>query len=68
MVDKVVVPMDDITVPSGGVYTNVPGTLAVAFNCVALSAVPATTAAGVFHVMEGVALVTVIVLEPVAPV
>jgi hypothetical protein len=60
--------MDDITVPSGGVYTNVPGTLAVAFNCVALSAVPATTAAGVFHVMEGVALVTVIVLEPVAPV
>ncbi len=28
------------TVPAGGEYTNMPGTLDVAFNCAALSAVP----------------------------
>lgn len=28
------------TVPAAGLYANVPGTLAEAFNCVALSAVP----------------------------
>jgi hypothetical protein len=40
--------------------------LDVAFNCIALSAVPTVTAGGVFQVMMGVALVTVIVLDPVA--
>ena len=38
-----------------------PPKLAVAFNCVALSAVPTLTGAGVFQVMLGVALLTVIV-------
>src|ERR1700681_3370951 len=43
------------TVPDGGVYTNVPATPpAVAFNCVALSAVPLTIAAGFAQVMVGV--------------
>ena len=54
------------TVPAGGTYTNVPGTLAVAFNCVALSAVPAVMLAGAAHVMVGVARTTVIALLAVA--
>ena len=36
-----------------------PGTSAVAFNCVALSAVPGVMFAGVVHVMTGVRLTTV---------
>ena len=41
--------------------TLAPPTLAVAFNCVALSAVPALTAAGVLQLIVGVALLTAIV-------
>ena len=48
------------TVPAGGAYTIVPVTEAVAFNCVALSAVPYTMSAGLLHVITGVAFVTVI--------
>ena len=59
-------PVEDITVPAVGLKTNVPGTLAVAFNCVELSAVPTVTAAGVLQVMVGVALLTVSVTEPEA--
>jgi len=51
---KTNVPAVLITVPVAGLYTNVPGTFAVAFNCAALSAVPAVTAAGVVHVIVGV--------------
>src|SRR5882757_6742466 len=47
------------TAPAAGVYTNVPGTDAVAFNWVALSAVPTEIAAGVGHVITGVRLVIV---------
>jgi hypothetical protein len=36
----------------------------VAFNCVALSAVATTTAAGAFHAMDGEALFTVSVTVP----
>jgi hypothetical protein len=43
------------TVPSTGEYANVPGTEAVAFNCVPLSAVPYVIAAGVVQVIIGVA-------------
>ena len=42
------------TVPAAGVYTNVPATLAVAFNCVPLSAVPKVMLAGAAHVIVGV--------------
>jgi hypothetical protein len=45
--------------------TLVPPELAVAFNCVPLKAVPTETAAGVFHVIIGVALFTVV--EPLPP-
>jgi hypothetical protein len=45
--------------------TLVPPELAVAFNCVLLRAVPKDTAAGVFHVMAGVVLFTVV--EPLPP-
>jgi hypothetical protein len=37
----------------------VPATLAVAFNCVLLKAAPVAIAVGVFHVIVGVALLTV---------
>ena len=63
MAESVVFPAVDITVPAVGLYTNVPGTLAVASNCVALSAVPTVTAAGVLQVMVGVALFTVSVTD-----
>src|SRR5678815_3707638 len=46
-------------VPAAGQYANVPGTLAVAVNCVALRAVPVVMSAGFAHVMTGVALSTV---------
>ena len=42
------------TVPAGGLYTNVPATLAVASNCVELRAVELVIAAGAAHVMVGV--------------
>src|SRR5882672_3495263 len=54
------------TVPAAGVYTNVPGTLAVAFNCVAPSGVPNVIAAGALHVIVGVAFPTVIATLAVA--
>jgi len=54
------------TVPAAGVYAKVPGTLAVAFNCVALSGVPYVIAEGAFQVIVGVALTTVIVRLAVA--
>jgi hypothetical protein len=44
-------------VPAAGVYTKVPGTFAVAFNCVTPSTVPATTDAGFAHVITGVVCV-----------
>ena len=47
------------TVPAAGVYVNAPGTLAVAFNCVPLRAVPYTMFAGLLQVITGVACVTV---------
>jgi len=40
-------------VPAAGVYTNTPGTLAVALSCVAVNVVPYEIVAGVFHVMIG---------------
>jgi len=46
------------TVPAAGVYTNVPGTDAVALSWVALSAVPEEIAAGAGQVIVGVSLVT----------
>ena len=51
------------SVPLAGEYTNVPATPtgAVAFNCVALSAVPTVIAAGVGQVITGVVIVTVAV-------
>jgi hypothetical protein len=48
--------------------TLVPPELAVASNCVLLRAVPTDTAAGVFHVIVGVALFTVIEFVAVADV
>jgi hypothetical protein len=42
------------TDPAGGAYANVPGTLALALNCVAPSAVPYAIGAGFAHVMVGV--------------
>ena len=56
------------TTPAAGVYTNVPGTLAVAFSCVALSAVPYAIAVSVGHVIVGVALSTVMSTVAVAAV
>lgn len=58
------------TVPLAGVYVNVPATefppnAAVAFNCVALRAVPKVIAAGFAHVITGVALPIVTVWLPV---
>ena len=41
--------------PAAGVNTNVPGTLAVAFNCAGPSGVPKTISAGAGHVMTGIA-------------
>ena len=46
-------------VPAIGEYTNVPAVLAVASSCVAVSAVPKVIAAGVAHVITGVAKLTV---------
>jgi hypothetical protein len=45
----------------------VPGTLAVALSCVALSAVPTTIEAGVAQVMVGVVLVVVVVPDELLP-
>lgn len=56
----------DITVPNAGLYTNVPGTLAVAFNCEELSAVPTVTLDGVGQLRVGVAWVTVSITDPEA--
>jgi hypothetical protein len=47
------------TVPSPGVYTNVPATVEVAPNCGALNAVPYTIAAGDFQLTDGVCFVAV---------
>src|SRR4030081_1098412 len=54
------------TVPATGEYTNVPGTLAVAFSCVALSAVPNVMSAGAAHVIVGVAFSTLMATVRVA--
>ena len=67
VVDRVCIPTVN-TVPATGLYANVPGTLAVAFNCVPPSNVPWTTDAGLAHVIVGVALVTSIVTVAVVPV
>jgi histidinol dehydrogenase len=40
-------------VPAAGVYLKVPGTLAVAFSSVLLSAVPYVIVGGVFQVIVG---------------
>src|SRR5919109_769211 len=56
------------TVPAAGAYANVPGTLLVAFSCVALSAVPYVMSAGAGQVMVAVALTTFSVTVAVAPV
>src|SRR5690242_15270768 len=58
VVDKVWLPALR-TVPEAGVYTNVPGTDAVAFSCVLLKGVPYVIAEGVAHVIVGVACWTV---------
>src|SRR5262245_59145347 len=54
------------TVPAIGLQTNVPGVFAVAFSCVAPSAVPKVMSAGVAHVITGVAFTTLIVTVLVA--
>ena len=46
------------TVPAGGVYTKVPGTLAVALSWVELNGVPYEIGAGVGQLSVGLALVT----------
>lgn len=56
--DKVCVPAPS-TVPAAGVYTNVPGTFAVASSCAPLSAVPKVIAAGAVQVTTGVPLLIV---------
>ena len=50
--ERVSVPAAGI-LPGAGVYTSVPGTDAVAFNCVAESAVPCVMFAGLVHVITG---------------
>ena len=55
------------TVPLAGVYTKPPATSAVALSCVALSAVGYVIAAGVAHVITGVAFSTLIVTSFDAP-
>ena len=54
------------TAPAAGLYMKLPGTLAVASNCVALSAVPAAMGAGVAQVIVGAAWLTVSCTEAVA--
>src|SRR6267142_5734849 len=54
------------TVPAAGVYTNVPDTFPVAFNCVAPSGVPNVIAAGALHVIVGAAFPTAIATLAVA--
>src|SRR6185436_11445082 len=49
-------------VPASGLSTNVPGTLAVAFSCVALSAVPYVMSAGTVQLIVVLAFSTVIVV------
>ena len=49
----------DSTVPVTGRYAIVPATEELAFNCVELNAVPSAMAAGVAHVIAGVAFTTV---------
>jgi hypothetical protein len=50
--------------PKGGAYTNVPGTLAVAFNCTALSGVPCVMFAGVGQMTTAMAFAIVSVALP----
>jgi FlaA1/EpsC-like NDP-sugar epimerase len=47
------------TVPEAGVYTNVPGTFAVASNCAALRGVEFMIAAGADQVITGVVFAAV---------
>jgi hypothetical protein len=54
------------TVPGAGLYAKLPGVLAVASSCAALSAVPLVIAAGAGQLIVGVALLTVSVTLPVA--
>src|SRR5215475_2283780 len=54
------------TVPETGEYTRVPGVLAVAFSCVAPSAVPYVMSTGVAQVMTGVAFSTLMLTVLVA--
>ena len=58
MTDRLCVPCVASTVPSAGEYVNVPGTVAVASSCVADSDDPTVIAAGVGHVITGVAWFT----------
>ena len=51
------------TVPAVGLYPNVPGTSAVAFNCTVLRAVPYAMSLGLFQVIVGVAFSTLIVTD-----
>ncbi len=62
--DKVCVPAAG-TVPTAGLYVNVPATPEDAFNCVELSAVPARIDAGVAQEIVGVAWFTTIVTDAV---
>ena len=54
------------TVPAAGLYAVVPATKPVAFNCIALKAVPYVMSSGVAHVMVDVAWFTLIDTVPVA--
>ena len=54
------------TAPTAGLYMKLPGTFAVAFNCVALSAVPVEMEAGAAQVISGAAWLTVSCAEAVA--
>jgi len=54
------------TVPAAGLYAKLPGVLAVASSCAALSAVPLVIATGAGQLIVGVALFTVSATLPVA--
>ena len=54
------------TAPTAGLYMKLPGAFAVAFNCVALRAVPVAIAAGAAQVIVGVAWLTFSCTEAVA--
>jgi hypothetical protein len=62
--DRISLPPTGSTVPSGGVYANVPGALAVAFNWIELSGVPTTIPAGAVHVIVGNTFPTLNVAPP----